>query len=649
MQFKSLLGTAYTVEIYDGNYSDDPIEIIGGAEAFVTREIDDEDMYLPIRTQSGYLRFIVRDANIVNEMQPINTTDRPVILRGPNQSVCWFGFLRPEQYNQPWAPMPYEIEIPLMSVMEAMQGVKVPQAEGYVSFYSLVRLINDYVPTTIFITAPEETPVDGIFVQYNNFRELLTIAERANRGTTDKYECQSLYEVMQAFCQYFGFSLHEYGNTFFCVVYPDTNINYQDLDDQGGTQPSQWGSLPLTSMVICGANNRQNYSKMYRRIRGEFDTARSKMDEVFGIDEFFKQFSVQGAYPTGAPRNLLFNGNAEIQPYKNGSQAVAWIADSPTDSGGQIIRKPDARLNSVEREGATWYDMFLVYSQKYKAGTPESALKFNIPSYIYLNGTEYAAINIDGNVSPWYDVSQGDGFIKKLHCKFRIGPYWLKIVEQSGYLPHYEWSVTETSCYILVDDGGNLTMHGAQYTLDYRAEADIDHVSGFAIDMPSALNPGYYSVYFELLANAEPSADFGQYSSIGYLINNLAIRVLRGVNSISQPTPDFDKNVIMRNTNGMYQDDYIIGCAITSKRGVQYGAGVTLDEDHAYITTKYDEQGVIRRAAIMDKSRELINVSVRNNTQPIDSITNGGRTYGILSQSINWRDDVNDIRIINID
>ena len=224
----------------------------------------------------------------------------------------------------------------------------------------------------------------------------------------------------------------------------------------------------------------------------------------------------------------------------------------------------------------------------------------------------------------------------------------MKTVEQSGYLPRYEWTTTESRCYLMVDEAGNLTANGAQYTLDYRVEADMDRISGFAIDMPSGLAAGYHSVYFELLANGEPSADFGSYSSIGYLISGLAIRVLRGVNSVSTPTPEFDKNTVIRKTNGLYADDYTIGCTITSKRGVQFGSGVVLDANHAYVSTKYDEQGVVRRAAIMNKSREIITVQVRKNVQPIDSVTYNSHTYAILSQSIDWRNDANEIRIINL-
>ena len=650
MNFKSLLGTDMTVDIYDSNYSGStPVQITGGGAPFVTREYDDEDMYTPIRTQSGYLRMIVENATIVDELQPAKTTDRPVVLRNGDH-ILWVGFLKPEQYNQQWVAPRYEIELPLMSIMAAMQGVKFTQSEGYVSFFSLVRTINTYVPTDIYIVAPEETPVQDVYVQNNNFREFLTIAERSERSTTDLFDCTSLYEAVEAFCQYFGFSLHEYRGDFMCVVYPDTNINYEEIDPSGDSREAQWGSNALTAMTICGAQNLRNMSKLYRRIKGDFKTSTEKMDEVFGIESFFHQFSVQGAYPTTAPRNLLFNGNAEIQPYKNGSQSVFWIdPGSSSDSGGQIIRKPDTRLNNIQRSGASWADEFIVWSREAKAATPESAIKFNIPRNIYINSGEYAVLNIDATVLPWYDQTQGEGFIKKLHCKVKVGNYWLNTVEQSGVLPRYEWTTTESRCHLMVDESGNLTAEGAQYTLSYQVEADMDHISGFAIDMPSALDPGNYPVYFELLANGEPSADFGTFSSIGYLIHGLTIRVLRGVNSVSEPTPDFDKNTIIRNTSGMYQDDYTVDCAITSKRGVQYGAGMALTSAKAYVSTKYDQLGIVRRAAIMNKSRELITVKVRSNAQPIDSVTYHSQSYGILSQSINWRDDENELRIINLE
>ena len=647
MQFKSLLGTTYTVDIYDSNYSGNtPTQLVGAAVPFVTRESDDEDMYMPIRSQSGYLRFIVSNSSIVNNIQPIKSTDRPVVLRDGND-IKWVGFIQPTQYNQNWGPTPYEIEMPLMSIMSAMQGVDFTQDEGYVSFFSLVRTINSYVPVDIYITAPEETPVDSVFVQNNNFREFLTVAERSYRGTANKYECASLYDVMTAFCQYFGFSLHEYEQTFFCIVYPD-NAHYEDIAPDGSGHGSQWGSVTLESLIICSANNRTNFSNVYRRIKGEFETGKDKMESVFAVDSFFKQFSFYGVNYQNNPTALIFYGNDEIQPYLNGSQHTG-LGNVSVDSWGQIIRKSEPNGTQVRYSGMAWYDYFFVMSQKNKVGSPETAIKFNIPRKVYINNGEYAALNIEGSVLPYYGVTQGEGFIKKLYCKIKVGSYWLQVTQQGGYLPSYSWTTTESICYLMVDDSGNLTTEGAQITIRYDINACMEKFNGFAIDMPSGLTPGYYDVYFELLANAENSSDFGSYSSIDYLVSELDIRVLRAVNNPTIATPDFDKNTIMRNTNGMYLDDYEVDCSITSKRGTQYGTGAALTSTKDYVSTKYDQIGIERRAAVMNKSREMINVHVRGRQQPIDSVTYNSKTYGILSESMNWRDDDNEIRIINMD
>jgi hypothetical protein len=82
---------------------------------------------------------------------------------------------------------------------------------------------------------------------------------------------------------------------------------------------------------------------------------------------------------------------------------------------------------------------------------------------------------------------------------------------------------------------------------------------------------------------------------------------------------------------------------------VQYGAGMALTSGKAYVSTKYDQLGIVRRAAILNKSRELLTVKVRANAQPIETVTYKGQEYGILSQSINWRDNENEIRIINLE
>ena len=90
----------------------------------------------------------------------------------------------------------------------------------------------------------------------------------------------------------------------------------------------------------------------------------------------------------------------------------------------------------------------------------------------------------------------GEDFIKRLHCKVKVGNYWL-MSEHPSSSPdstQYSWTTTESSCWLLIDNG-SVTMENAIVTLDFRAEAQMENITGFAIDMPSDLVPGYYNVY----------------------------------------------------------------------------------------------------------------------------------------------------------
>ena len=645
IQFKSLLGTGYVLSIYDAGYTGTAItDIKGAAEPFVTGDDNGKDFFMPICTQSGYIRMIAENDGIVGELTPILATDRPVVLRNDDEGVCWVGFLSQEQYSQPWGPCPYEVEIPVVSVMLAMQGVQFTRDEGYTSVLSLMNTINEYLPVDLKAVASELSPIADVFVQNRNFHEAETSGSSNVLSTSN--ESDTIFACMEQFCLYFGVSLREYKGTFyFAVPEPDT-ARYEDMDLSGNSRQSQWGSVSLDSMVVCGANNMREYSAPYRRVIGEFDTGNGMSDAIYQQPSFLERFAVEGAYPTTAPTNLLFYGDDEIVPYKNGINQTSWI-DESQDYGGQIIRHREIRLNSVEMNGSSWNDYFWIFSRKAMTGSPSSAIKFNIPRMIYINNGEYAAFNISCSVSSWFAETESDDFIKRLYCKIRVGDYWLHTIEQTGYLPRYEWTTTESTCFLIVDNG-SITREGAQYTLNYRMEAMMDHIDGFAIDMPSGLDAGYYNIYIEFLCNAESSDAYGDYAYIGYLVSDLRIDIVRATNSVTEPTPNLDSNSFIVTAADVRGGDYTVGCAITTRRGTQYGSGCALDSNKAYIKRKYDQEGINRRASFVARNREVLTISVRKHTQPIDTVASGGKEYAILSQNINWRDDNNEISIIEI-
>jgi hypothetical protein len=639
IQFKSFTGASRCVNIYDSTYSGDPVQLTGAANPFKTSEDDDLDYYAPIRTQSGYISIIAENNTILDDLMATKSTDRPVTLTEGNY-VLWMGFLHCELYSQPWEAPPYVVQIPIISAVAAYQGVEVPSTEGSITLLDLLNMIT--VPdVTIEYVVPDGLPIDTLQVPLDAFRDYLSIPERTEYGVTGKYYRQSVYDAIEAFCKYYGVSCRQYQDQIMLVR--DNEQHYNDMDRTGDTREAQWSNTSLDSMTICGAKNYRDFAQAYKRVKGTFQTQREKLENVMSYPNFFEEYGYNSA-PAGN-QIMLFNGNAITLPYKNGTQQVSWFAAQ--DYGGQIIRKRGERSNSIEQRGSGWTDFYMVMSKAAQAGTPSPAIKFDIQKYIFIVDNEYTALNIDCNVSPYYDLTQGEGFIKKLHCKVKVGEYWLHTVEQAGYLPRYEWTTTESTCFLMVKDTGNLTMDGVMYTLDYYINFTLNKVSGFAIDMP-ALTPGAHEVYFELLANAEAAADFGTFSDIGYLISDLKINVLHGTASPTQPTPNLDQNEIIRTAGAAWANDYEIEGTITTKRGTQYGAGCALDENLEYITTKYDEQGIARRAAFYAVPREVITVDVRDNTQPIDNVTFGGSTYHILSQQIDWWDDINRIKLIKI-
>ena len=101
--FKSLrAGTTYVVNIGGGTGTAIPLK--GGAQPFFTQEDESEDMYTPIRTQSGYIR-IVDDGLDANgdafdwkDLIPATDTARPVTLTAGG-STLWQGFMQAQDFG----------------------------------------------------------------------------------------------------------------------------------------------------------------------------------------------------------------------------------------------------------------------------------------------------------------------------------------------------------------------------------------------------------------------------------------------------------------------------------------------------------------------------------------------------------------------
>ena len=159
--FKSLRsGTVYTVNIYDDLFTGTPIELIPGESPFTTDELDDEDIFIPVRTQSGYLRFFDngKDANGNDfnwkDIIPSKDTDRPVTLthiENGQTIVDWQGFMQAQDFGSELYGNPQEREFPIQCVLSVLNNSELnPTLPSLWTFADFLNMIlNDITGVTI--------------------------------------------------------------------------------------------------------------------------------------------------------------------------------------------------------------------------------------------------------------------------------------------------------------------------------------------------------------------------------------------------------------------------------------------------------------------------------------------------------------------
>ena len=133
--FRSLrAGTFYTVNIGGGTGT--AIALKGGAEPFVTQEDTSEDAFIPLRTQSGYIRIVddgkdaegqALGADWWKDLLAMTNTERPVTLvaRPTADAVgttVWQGFMQSQNFGGELYEAVQEREFPVQCGVSAMEG-----------------------------------------------------------------------------------------------------------------------------------------------------------------------------------------------------------------------------------------------------------------------------------------------------------------------------------------------------------------------------------------------------------------------------------------------------------------------------------------------------------------------------------------------
>lgn len=229
--FADINGNHYRVDIYDeadGTWSA-VTTLQAGDNPLTSSEDDSENYYTPVRVQTGTISINTELSDgtriTLEELLPKSNLLRPVQVVNitAGNVVEWQGFLSSEAYSQPYNAIPTNIELPIISVLEAMDSVEIKLNEDMAFAYILDHiayilymveqecgmsvfgdiyfpahcytvLINDYIYNNVYFEAREIVSGDNIIVETHSLscKEILSRIA-AFFGCTWREQGQNLY------------------------------------------------------------------------------------------------------------------------------------------------------------------------------------------------------------------------------------------------------------------------------------------------------------------------------------------------------------------------------------------------------------------------------------------------------------------------
>lgn len=211
-------GRQYTLNI--GGSTGTAIQLYGAVQSFTTDEDNSEDIFKPMRTQSGYVRIV--DNGLSADVSPVSVDwsdiipaddlDRPITLthvEGNTTVYDWVGFIQTQTFDGPlYDPAP-EREFPVQCILQALDSVPVDYlASGessIVSFFGLIAKAFSHIPAAM---------VGNFIIQGGNDAYTWLNAKFDWQNLFNKNDLTPKYSYKQALedmCRFWGFTMRTSG------------------------------------------------------------------------------------------------------------------------------------------------------------------------------------------------------------------------------------------------------------------------------------------------------------------------------------------------------------------------------------------------------------------------------------------------------
>ena len=230
--FKSKDGNTYAINIYDPTYSGSVEQLVPAGEPFVTREDDDDNVFAPMRAQTGYIRVIDTDNDLFNRILPPNNTHLFVRLYQGNwtnnqfypdpYTPLWQGFVQSQVYTQPWTEHKTVLELPVISTLGALQYITFPANASNAAYniFQVLQLASDilFAPQGFsgslwegrVITCNDLINTAQLYIRRQVLLKSVEV-KRVTEGEKTIIEGMTFYDILEQFALLLGFTWREEG------------------------------------------------------------------------------------------------------------------------------------------------------------------------------------------------------------------------------------------------------------------------------------------------------------------------------------------------------------------------------------------------------------------------------------------------------
>jgi hypothetical protein len=665
--FKSLRsGTTYIVTV--GGGEGDPIQLKGAANPFVTQEDDDEDMFVPLRTQTGSLSIIddgYGDGDNAgtpfdwHDLQPATATERPVTLRTSSGGLRWQGYLQAQDFSGTLYGNPQERVFPIHCALSAMSGSMVETGSGIHNFAYIIRQAFSRVPDcnyTRFLFQGGSDARQWLLkkVMWQNF-----ISEDSDGNVSAKYD---YYQVMKDICQYWGWTARTYRNYVLFMCADDsveTNIltlTSNQLDSLADETSTSAGSISeafseLTpGDIFTSVDNDEILVRGYSKATVHADVNRASNVMQFAPKVVEDSLESAGGYSWVGEDMRGYFTTPKVTTFSLD------IMEGRGSNGGGFCRRQV--YTSEEAETAETQDMMLLPSVDGEPGWVTGSVQIDWKRQMMYNA---GRLELNGNVFQGYqifDAKREDGWVVQMRLGIgtsRATAKWFSYsFDIDSMQVKAEWTDSAQSSFLANISNGKLN---GLVCLDLRPFAFSKQYMSY-IPIPDG-DAMFGNLYIDVLGTEGMSFELGNLE-VTYSRDRVEVAAT-GTRSRTMTVERKDRTeYTASNNNGSGQEWDVDNIFATDKDGkMAFGFGLLMNPDYTYMqqaphgtTEQVPEQTLATRVAnFWQRSRLMLRVMLDSDgltVNPRRLININGGQYYPVSIGNNWHDNDYELLLIEV-